>query len=212
MKILLALMIGFSATGPLTLDAAAPANGGLVALKAVNPRIRQDLRYASADNFTKAVVYDFSSCWLRPEAAHALDRAQKALEARGLGLKVWDCYRPMSAQKRFWELVPDPRYVSPPGKGGRHTRGTAVDLTLVDKQGKELQMPTAFDDFSPAAHRAARGGPAQSRANSSLLEKTMQAQGFIGLSTEWWHFDLAGFERHPPVDVNIKALEQGQVS
>jgi D-alanyl-D-alanine dipeptidase len=179
----------------------------LVSLRQINPRIVQDLPYATAQNFTKAVVYDFKSCYLVPEVAAALNRVQLAAEKKGYGLKVWDCYRPMAAQKRFWELVPDPRYVSPPGKGGRHTRGTAVDLTMVDKQGKEVRMPTAFDDFSERAHRQAKGTPALAAQNSRRLESLMQAEGFIGLTTEWWHFDSKNWEQHAPQEVNIRQLE-----
>lgn len=197
------LLPGLCSLAMLLASGAAAGTAPLVPLSSVNSRIRQELRYATANNFTHQVVYGFNQCYLLPETARALSQVQAELEKLNLGLKVWDCYRPMSAQKKFWELVPDPRYVSPPTKGGLHTRGTAVDLTLVDHQGKEQTMPTGFDDFSPAAGRNAPGTPAAALRNSHLLEVAMQRQGFAGLPTEWWHFDLKGWQQHPPLQVEI---------
>jgi len=171
----------------------------LVPLQLVNPRIQQEMRYASANNFTKKVVYSFNACWLQPQAAERLARVQQELESQQLGLKVWDCFRPIAAQQRFWDLVPDPRYVSPPGKGGLHTRGTAIDLTLVDAQGNEMTMPTAFDDFSPKAHREAPDTPAMAKLNSQILQRAMEKHGFVGLDSEWWHFDLKNWKDYPPL-------------
>lgn len=197
------LFVLILASTPLSMQASTP----LVSLKAIAPDIVQDLRYATTNNFTKAIVYDFSSCYLRPAVAQALKRVQARAKREQLTIKVWDCYRPMKAQERFWELVPDPRYVSPPGKGGRHTRGTAVDLTLVDNQGLELLMPSAFDDFSERAHRNGKGRSPIAESNSRKLEGWMQAEGFTGIATEWWHYDFKGWEAFPPVEVNIRALE-----
>ncbi len=180
----------------------------LVPLHSVSPKIQQEMRYASDNNFTKQVVYSFNACWLRPQAAERLARVQQELESQQLGLKVWDCFRPMAAQQRFWDLVPDPRYVSPPGKGGLHTRGTAVDLTLVDAEGNELTMPTAFDDFSPKAHRQAKDTPAMAKLNSQILQRAMEKHGFVGLDTEWWHFDLKNWKDYPPLlNLDPKALQ-----
>lgn len=169
----------------------------------VVPGVVLDIKYATADNFTKAVVYPAARCLLRPEAAVALGRVQAELSKKGLGLKLWDCYRPLSVQKRFWELVPDPRYVADPKKGSRHNRGAAVDLTLVDSAGRELEMPTGYDDFSEAAHRASTSGTPASRANAKILEDAMTARGFKGLPTEWWHFDFSGWEAFPLLDVPL---------
>lgn len=171
----------------------------LVPLQSISPQILQEMRYASANNFTKQVVYSFNACWLRPIVAERLARVQQELAGQQLGLKVWDCYRPMAAQQRFWDLVPDPRYVSPPGKGGLHTRGTAVDLTLVDADGKDLPMPTEFDDFSVKAHRQASGTPSMAKLNSQILQRAMEKHGFVGLDTEWWHFDLQNWKDYPPL-------------
>lgn len=187
----------------LTLLLAVNPLAPLISLGSIDTRIRQDMRYASMDNFTHQRVYRFHRCYLLPQTAQALHRAQRQLEAEGFGLKVWDCFRPLSAQQTFWKLVPDPRYVSPPSKGGLHTRGTAVDLTLVDSLGRELEMPTGFDDFSPAAARHAPGTSPKAAANARRLEAAMVKQGFIGLDSEWWHFDLRGWQQHPPLKVEI---------
>jgi D-alanyl-D-alanine dipeptidase len=136
---------------------------------------------------------------LKEVALHLRD-VQEELGVMGLGLKIWDGFRPVAAQWKFWELVPDERYVSDPRKGGRHTRGTAVDLTLITKDGQELSMPSAFDDFSEKAHRDYAGATKEEIKNRELLQKIMEKHGFIGLPTEWWHFDLAGWESHPPLD------------
>ena len=158
--------------------------------------IQIELRYATTENFTHKRVYRSGRCRLRPAAATALVAAQRELRARGLGLKVWDCYRPLSVQKVFWSLVPDERYVADPAKGSRHNRGAAVDVTLVDARGRELPMPTKFDDFSERAHRDFAALPEDARRNRALLEDVMTRHGFTGLPTEWWHFDLNGWEAY----------------
>lgn len=172
----------------------------LVDVKEVIPNIQIDLKYSTADNFTGQVVYNFNTCMLLQEAAFRLRNVQKELETQGLGLKIWDGYRPMAAQWKFWELVPDPRYVSDPRKGGRHTRGTTVDLTLITQDGTELPMPTEFDNFSEKAHRDYTGATEEEITNRALLQTVMEKQGFVGLPTEWWHFDMEGWENYPPLD------------
>lgn len=172
----------------------------LVDLRQVNPNILIDLRYATSDNFTGQRVYDFPHCLVLRPVAVQLDLVQKELEKIGFGLKVWDGYRPISAQWKFWQLVPDERYVSNPIKGGRHTRGTAVDLTLISLDGKELPMPTAFDDFTEKAHRDYMQLSQEVLDNRSFLQTIMENHGFIGLPTEWWHFDLVGWEEYDPIE------------
>jgi beta-N-acetylhexosaminidase/D-alanyl-D-alanine dipeptidase len=174
----------------------------------VAPAIRIEIRYATANNFTGVAVYPVARCLLRRDAAERLVRAQEALAARGLGLKVWDCYRPFSVQRRLWQLVPDERYVArpvaaPDGSpidGSKHNRGAAVDLTLVRADGSALEMPTDYDDFSERAHRGDDRASAVARRNAALLEQAMVAQGFEPLPTEWWHFDAPGWQRYPLSD------------
>ncbi len=174
----------------------------LVDIAAAEPSIVLDIRYATRNNFTKKIVYPAAICKLRAEAASALGRAQASLKARGLGLKVYDCYRPLSVQKKFWELVPDERYVADPKKGSRHNRGMAVDAALVDSAGRELEFPTAYDDFSEKAHRDAPAWP-QAVKNRRLLEEALEREGFRGLPTEWWHFDFRGWEKAPILDAPL---------
>ncbi len=155
----------------------------------IAPTVRIDIRYATTDNFTKSKIYDCGRCYLRPEAARAIARAQTTLEKEGLGLKMFDCYRPAPYQQRLWDKVPNPDYVTPPAKGSMHSRGAAVDLTLVDlKTGKELDMGTPYDFFGPEAHTDNNRLPAPVLANRKKLRLAMEAVGFQGIRTEWWHF------------------------
>ena len=189
---------------------ARPVRDQLVDLATVDPTIRIDMRYATTDNFTGVAIYPVARCLLRPDAAARLARVQRRLRADGLGLLVWDCYRPFGVQERFWALVPDERYVARPERrdgrpvaGSKHNRGDAVDVTLVDAAGARLEMPTGFDDFSERAHRdAARVSPTP-RANARRLEAAMVAEGFEPLPTEWWHFDAPGWQADALLDVPL---------
>ena len=186
---------------PTSLQGDEASSNGLVDIQSVIPTIQVDLKYATADNFTGQIVYNFQCCLLQKEAALLLRDVQDELETMGLGLKIWDGFRPVEAQWRFWELVPDERYVSDPRKGGRHTRGTAVDVTLITKEGQELLMPSAFDDFSENAHLNFMDAPQEAIQNRELLQHVMKKHGFVGLPTEWWHFDMIGWEKFPPIGV-----------
>lgn len=161
---------------------------GFVELARLDPGIRQDIRYATKNNFTHTVIYDCANCLLRPEVAEALVAANKTLNRKGLALKVFDCYRPRPYQQRLWDKVPNPDYVAPPAKGSMHSRGAAVDLTIVDASGQELDMGTAYDFFGPEAHADYRNLPLQVLKNRNLLRETMESVGFKGIRTEWWHF------------------------
>lgn len=174
-----------------------------VDLAVVAPTIRRDLRYATADNFTHQAIYPVARCLLRRDVADRLVRVQAALAKQRLGLVLWDCYRPLAVQRRFWALVPDERYVANPAQGSRHNRGAAVDVTLADATGHPLAMGSAFDDFSPRAHRDATGLDAAVTANRATLTAAMAAQGFVGLPTEWWHFDAPAWQTFPLADVPL---------
>jgi D-alanyl-D-alanine dipeptidase len=177
-----------------------PIHSELLDIQTVAPNIKVDLKYATEDNFTNQIVYDFQICFLQKEVALRLSVIQNELELLGLGLKIWDGFRPVAAQWKFWELMPDERYVSDPRKGGRHTRGTAVDLTLITQDGEELSMPSAFDDFSEKSHRDYFECSLEEIKNREFLQQIMERNGFIGLPTEWWHFDLVGWEAFEPID------------
>jgi D-alanyl-D-alanine dipeptidase len=181
--------------------------GSLVPIETVRPPLLQEVRYATRHNFTGRVLYPLPRVFLHRDTARALQRVQRDLQKSGLGLKVWDAYRPMSVQEKMWDLIRDERYVSNPAKNkGRHTRGTAVDVTLIDKLGRELPMPSDFDDFSERAHREYRGGTATQRRNRQILQDAMAQHGFVPFPTEWWHFDLNNWENYPPLDASIEHL------
>lgn len=161
---------------------------GFEDIQKLDPEILIDIRYATTNNFMKAKIYDCGRCLLRPEAARAVLKAQKILKAKGYGLKMYDCYRPRPYQQRLWDKVPNPNYVTPPAKGSMHSRGAAVDLTLVDAQGNELNMGTPYDFFGVEAHSDYTKHPKKVLDNRRLLTETMATVGFKGIRTEWWHF------------------------
>lgn len=185
-----------------------PYDARLVDIRSVNRNIRLDIRYATTNNFLKRKLYPVARCVLRGAAARRLGKVQEDLQKKGLGLKVYDCYRPLSVQRLMWQVRPDSRYVANPAQGSRHNRGAAVDITLVDRNGRELEMPTGFDDFSQRAHRNYTGSSAQARRNSKTLEDAMKKQGFIPLATEWWHFDAPGWDNYAILDVKFGEIPQ----
>ena len=156
----------------------------------LDPSIRLDLRYATDNNFVKEKMYDCGRCFLRPEVAAAVVDAHRFLQKKGYGLKMYDCYRPRPIQWKLWNKVPDPRYVADPRKGSMHNRGMAVDLTIVDSLGSELDMGTDFDFFGKEAYHSYGGHPAEVTENRILLVETMEAYGFRSTSTEWWHYSF----------------------
>jgi zinc D-Ala-D-Ala dipeptidase len=151
-----------------------------------------DIKYATTDNFTKKKIYDCGKCYLRPEAAANLKVIQQELKDRfGYSIKLFDCFRPKPYQQRLWDIVPNPDYVAPPHKGSMHSRGMAVDMTLVDSNGKELDMGTAFDFFGPEAHQGYNHND-QVKRHRWILRSTMEKHGFASIRTEWWHFSYKG--------------------
>ena len=153
------------------------------------PGVLVDLRYASENNFTGREIYGFSGAYLRYGTIQKLSAVQSALAEEGLGLKIWDAFRPPETQFRLWELCPDSRYVADPNRGfSSHSRGNTVDLTLVDGEGNELEMPSGFDDFSPKADRDYGDVSPQAAENARLLEAAMTAGGFKPYAGEWWHY------------------------
>jgi D-alanyl-D-alanine dipeptidase len=172
----------------------------MVSLLRIEPRPLLELRYASPYNFLGKTLYPKLTPTLRCPVALALQRVQKELEAEGLGLKVWDAYRPLAVQQEMWNAIRDPRYVSDPAvNAGRHTRGTAVDVTLVNRRGEQLPMPTDFDDFSDAAHINASNSSPEQAQNALRLRETMKRHGFQDFETEWWHFDWHHWKSMPPL-------------
>ncbi len=180
-----------------------------------NPNIILDIKYATKDNFVGEAVYSKPKCYLVKEAANALNEAAKKFAEKGLRIKAWDGYRPRRFQYRFWDLVKDKYknpevYVANPNKGSRHNRGAAVDITLVDQDGKELDMGTPFDEFSKKAHRGYKKLKKKVIENRKMLESVMQEVGFEGIPSEWWHYDFKGWEKYPLLDIDFETLEKEQ--
>jgi zinc D-Ala-D-Ala dipeptidase len=183
---------------------------GLVELTTLDPSIRLDIRYATASNFTGRQLYTQARAFLIRPAAEALLRAHRAAQSQGFGLTVYDAYRPWRVTKALWDATPPgPKrnYVANPKRGSKHNRGRAVDLTLHDLEtGVQVAMPSGYDEFTPRAHRNFAGAPTQALANRDLLESLMERQGFRGASNEWWHFDFAGWDDYPILDIPFEDL------
>lgn len=181
--------------------------GGLVDVASMKRPPLEEIRYATTFNFTGSRLYPFPAAYVRRELIPCLDAVQAELAVMGLGLKIYDGYRPLPVQQRMWDLIRDERFVSNPAVNrGRHTRGTAVDVTLVDRHGNPLPMPSDFDGFSPRAAVAYPGGTAEQRRNRDLLQRVMTRHGFLTYPDEWWHFDFHGWEEYPPLKVGFEEL------
>ena len=188
-----------------------PANK-LVKVKEIIPDIEILLKYATTDNFTKEILYPTSTCYLVFGAIENLKLVQDSLRnlqfhngmnyTDGLGLKIWDGYRPRSVQYRMWEIVPDPRYVADPNIGSSHNRGGAVDLTIIDfSTKKELDMPTSFDFFGVEAHHENMDHPDHIIVNRELLKNLMTNVGSFSIYLEeWWHYKFPPSDNFPLLD------------
>ncbi|MCK9219591.1 MAG: M15 family metallopeptidase [Bacteroidales bacterium] len=180
----------------------------LVDLKKTIPGIQLDIRYATSNNFTHKKIYSEPMAFLREPAARALKGVQGELKKKGIGLKIYDAYRPYAATLLFWEIAKDTLFVAAPWQGSRHNRGCAVDLGLIDlKTGKDLEMPTPFDDFTKKASPQYTDLPQKAIENRTLLIQIMNKYGFTVFPSEWWHFDFKGWERYPLMDVSFEELK-----
>lgn len=160
-----------------------------VRLKDLSPDFVYELKYATPDNFLKQAVYDCGECYLRKSTAEALVKANEAFKQLGYRIKLFDCYRPLSVQKKMWKILPGTHYVANPAKGSKHNRGAAVDLTLVDAQGKELNMGTPFDFFGKEAHHTYTEHSKEVLENRKLLKETLDKYNFKSIYSEWWHYE-----------------------
>ena len=160
-----------------------------VRLKDLSSDFVYELKYATPDNFLKQAVYDCGECYLRKSTAEALVKANEAFKQLGYRIKLFDCYRPLSVQKKMWKILPGTHYVANPAKGSKHNRGAAVDLTLVDAQGKELNMGTPFDFFGKEAHHTYTEHSKEVLENRKLLKETLNKYNFKSIYSEWWHYE-----------------------
>lgn len=149
-----------------------------------------DIKYATKDNFLGAKVYDCAECFLRLKTVKALLNANSKFIQKGYRIKIFDCYRPLDIQKKMWQIVSNPDYVADPAKGSIHNRGGAVDITLVDSNGDELDMGTSFDFFGPEASHNFNNLSDKVRKNRALLKEIMEKSNFIPFNSEWWHYNL----------------------
>ncbi|MBA3543240.1 MAG: M15 family metallopeptidase [Chthoniobacterales bacterium] len=181
---------------------AAPRYDNLVDIKSVDPMILVELRYATPRNITGHALYPPDTpALVRPTTAARLAKAQQFLRERGYGLKIWDAYRPLAAQAELWERSHNGSFVADPveGDGSLHTWGVAVDATLVDKQGREVEMPSGFDEFTSEARLHYQGNDPAVKLHLKILQAAMRHGGFYGMRSEWWHFIAYDWKKYAPI-------------
>lgn len=179
----------------------------LIDLEQYIPGIVLDIRYATTNNFTGEKIYNLAKAYARKPVADAVKRAQIELQKQGLGIKIFDAYRPYKATVRFYEVYKDTTYVASPYKGSRHNRGCAIDMTLINlKTGEELKMPTGYDSFQKEAWPSTPIKDPEARKNRALIIQVMEKQGFKVNGSEWWHFDFIGWRNYEVLDIDFEEL------
>ena len=181
----------------------------MIELTELSNTIKLDIRYATANNFVGRPVYSEARAFLQRPAAEALVRVHEKLREQGLGLVIFDGYRPWTITKLFWEVVPEDKrkFVADPAKGSKHNRGCAVDLSIYNLgTGKLIDMPSGFDEFTERASPNYTGGTEKERANRDLLRSLMEAEGFSVNPNEWWHFDYKDWEKYAIYDIAFSEI------
>lgn len=181
----------------------------LVELISLDSTIKLDIRYATGNNFVGRAVYPEARAFLQKPAAKALQRVHKKLKKQGLGLVIFDGYRPWAITKLFWEVTSDDKrkFVADPAKGSKHNRGCAVDLSIYDlKTGELVEMPSGYDEFTERASPNYTGGTEKERANRDLLRGLMEDEGFTVNPNEWWHFDYKNWEDYAIYDIAFSEI------
>ncbi len=180
----------------------------LVNLDGFVPGIVLDIRYATKNNFTGEKIYNLARAYARRPVAEALKKAQAEFAKAGVGIKIYDAYRPYKATVKFYELYRDTTYVASPYRGSRHNRGCALDMTIVDlKTGKEIPMPTEFDSFKKEAWPTTPVKDPVIKKNRDLIISVMERNGFKVNASEWWHFDFVGYQKYEVLDIDYEELE-----
>ena len=185
----------------------------LIELVKLDPTIKLDIRYATDNNFTGQKVYPEARAFLQKPAAEALLKVHRQLRKQGLGLVIFDGYRPWTITKHFWDITSEDKrkFVADPAKGSKHNRGCAVDLSIYDlKTGELLPMPSGYDEFSERASPAYTGGTDEERANRELLRRLMESEGFTVNPNEWWHFDYKDWDKYAIYDISFTEAEKMQ--
>ena len=181
----------------------------LVELVTLDSTIRLDVKYATRDNFMGRPMYAQARVFLQRPAAEAVVRAHRSLAAKGFGLLVFDGYRPWAVTKKFWDETPpvQRKFVANPRKGSKHNRGCAVDLTLFElATGREVSMPSPYDDFSDKASSTYTGGTTEQRRLRGILRAAMEREGFRVEPSEWWHFDYKDWRNYPLLDIPFEKI------
>lgn len=184
-------------------------NKALIDLEKFIPGLVLDIRYATTNNFTGEKIYNRSKAYARRPVAVALKKIQAELKKQGLGIKIFDAYRPYKATVKFYEVYHDTTYVASPYRGSRHNRGCALDLTAITlSTGEELKMPTEFDSFKKEAWPTSVVTDPVIKKNRTLLINVMEKYGFKVNSSEWWHFDFIGWKQYEVLDIDFEELEE----
>jgi zinc D-Ala-D-Ala dipeptidase len=181
----------------------------LVELVTLDPTIRLDIRYATAENFLSTPVYEEARAFLQRPAAVALQRVHRSLKEKGYGLLIHDAYRPWWVTKLFWDATPTDKraFVADPAKGSRHNRGCAVDLTLFRlADGGAVEMPSLYDEMTERAYPGYAGGPPELTRHRDLLRVAMEQEGFTVFESEWWHFDHRDWREYPVLNLTFAEI------
>ncbi|NCP83342.1 MAG: M15 family metallopeptidase [Bacteroidetes bacterium] len=177
-------------------------------LEEIIPHLKLDVRYATKNNFTQKVIYDTVRVFLVEQAAKALQSVAHDLEKDSIGIIVYDAYRPLSVQRKLWEMYPNPDFVADPKTGSRHNRGAAIDLSLYYiNTGEPMNMPTEYDNFTEKASHFFLDLPENSLRNRSYLKSVMEKHGFVSLNSEWWHYDFQHWKSYPILDIDFYQIE-----
>ncbi|HEY9061871.1 MAG TPA: D-alanyl-D-alanine dipeptidase [Pseudobacteroides sp.] len=176
---------------------------GLVELLKLDNTFVIDIKYATKDNFTKKIIYPSAKCIINKNTAAKLIKANNEFKKMGYRIKIYDAYRPHSAQKVLWDAASDKSFVADPKKGSNHNRGAAVDVTLVDKYGKEVRMPSGYDEFTKRAKLDYKDCPKEQINNRELLGRVMVKYGFKRIRSEWWHFDDSDAKKYQVLDISF---------
>ncbi len=172
-------------------------NKNLVKVNKNNLDVLIDLKYASDNNVTKEKIFFSDDCFIHKIAFEHLCIAIEMAKKIGLRIKIFDAYRPVYVQEKLWEFLPDPQFIAPPSKGSPHSRGVAIDLTLVDLNGDELDMGTDFDEFSRLSYHGCLEISDTAYKNRSLLLGIMTSAGWDFFKNEWWHYQLFNSKTYP---------------
>ncbi len=180
----------------------------LVEIKKYIPEIVLDIRYATTNNFTHQRMYREARAFARLPVVLALKQVEADLKKKGLGIKIYDAYRPYAITVKFYEVAHDTNFVADPRKGSKHNRGCAIDMGLIDlKTGKDVDMPTGFDSFSKQAASNYPDLPKVELADRAIIKNAMETHGFKEIPSEWWHFDFNGWSKYPLLDIPFSEIK-----